>query len=70
MKYIDFQKLPEEVPENPQIGDLFLTGKLIEQKGDMPEQNKNITYYKIIKVGLLDYSKNIEYITVYDTIEY
>jgi hypothetical protein len=69
MKYSMFQNLPEEEPKDPKVGDLFLVGKMVEQK-ESKKEGESITMYVITKVSLQSYGNMIEYKPIYDILEY
>lgn len=69
MKYSTFQSLSEGEPKDPKVGDMFLVGKMIEQK-ESKKEGESITIYVITKVSLQSYGNMIEYKPIYDILEY
>jgi hypothetical protein len=68
MYNITFQNLPEKQPDKPAIGDMYLEGKLVDQKQTKVKGNP-ITYYVITDIIPTDYGKNIVFQPVYDFLE-
>ena len=65
MNYNQFQNIPEKYPEKGKIGDMFLTGSLIEQK-HQKKKGDYICYYKILSINE---KGNIEYSIAYDVLD-
>lgn len=60
-----FKKIPEEMPKNPKVGDLFLEGEDMVAQKIKKNKGDSICYYQIISVK----GNNVEYMVRYDKLK-
>lgn len=65
MTLTKFKKLPERMPKNPKVGDLFLDGKDMIAQKIKKDKGDSICYYQVISVK----GNNIEYMVRYDKLK-
>lgn len=68
MKNLEFMQLPESEPKEPMIGDVFLSGSLVDQK-EMKQIGDSITYYVVTGLRSEDYGKTTCFEARYDILE-